>query len=157
MSRSLTNHAFQSMMAPETDVPWIILMTFEHADLAEPIRVARNKSDITSNGNLYVGFGFDVSLPTDSADQAPVTQIQIDNVDQRITEALRTITSPATATLELILADDPDVVEITLSNLSLRRAEYDALVVTADLQYEDILHQAFPSNTYNPVNTPGIF
>lgn len=157
MPRTLSNAALTSMMAEETSEPWILLLTMDHADLDDPVRVVRNKTDITSNGNLYVGFSFDVNLPTDSGDTVPITSIRMDNVDRRIVDAVRAISSPATVKLEVILASDPDVVEITLDNMKMRQVEYDALLVEAVLQYEDVLHQAFPTHTYTPANAPGLF
>ena len=35
--------------------------------------------------------------------------------------------------------------------------EYDALTVTARLQYEDVLTEPFPADIYTPSSTPGLF
>jgi len=157
MSRSLSSSAVAAVNAQETGEVFLILLTIDHDDLAEPIRVVSNNQDVTSNGNTFVGYPFEISLPQDDAEQVPTTRIRIDNVDRRIVDTIRLVSSPPTMTLQVVLASTPDTVELSFGNMTLREVEYDALVVEGTVQYEDVLHQAFPYHRFTPSSNPGLF
>jgi len=157
MSRPLSNPAKQGVFAQETEQVFLPLVTITHPDLAEPIRVVRNTEDIVSRGQEFVALGFDLTLPDDSEDSVPAMKLEIDNVDRRIVEAIRTITSPAQVTTEVVLASQPDTVEAAFEGYTLRDTEYDALRVTGTLALEDVLNEPFPSGTFTPNLFPGMF
>jgi hypothetical protein len=83
--------------------------------------------------------------------------LSIDNVDRTIVEAVRTVSSPPTASLSVVLASDPDTVEAGPFELTIREVQYDALVVTATMAVEDILNEPFPGDLFTPQNFPGLF
>ena len=104
----------RSAFAQETDEIWLILLTVSHPDLTDDIRVVHNPVAITSRGLNFIGFAFELSLPIDAPDRAPVAELRIDNVSQEIAQAVRSISSAPTVTIEVIRAADPDTVELTL-------------------------------------------
>jgi hypothetical protein len=122
----------------------------DHTDLAEAIRIVNNTENITSNGYEYIGFPFELTMQTDAEDQIPSVSISIDNVDRTIVEAIRTISSPPTVYLSVILASSPNVIERGPIELTLRQAEYDAMVVSGNLEPHDILSEPFPMACFTP-------
>ncbi len=145
MSRSLSEAAIASQNAQETGEAWLVLLEIDHDDLADPIRVVNNHQNITSNGNLFVGFPFEIELPGEDPDQPLRARLRIDNVDRTIVETVRTISSPPTVTARVVLASQPNTVEVEFSGMTLREASYDAATVEADLVFEDVLNIAASS------------
>lgn len=82
----------------------------------------------------------------------------IDNTDLSINEAIRTVVGKPTATLTVVLASQPDVIEQGPFVFSLQDAQGDSQTITATLGYEtDIFTQQVPGQNYMPTNSPGLF
>ena len=75
--------------------------------------------DIVSRGNTFTAYPFDLSLPAEDPDQISTVQLSIDNVDHSFVQSLRQISSPVTATIEVVFASSPDTVETGPSVVSL--------------------------------------
>lgn len=157
MPRSLSATVKQALYQPQTAEVFLLLLTIDHADLAVPIRVVNNLENVTSNGNLFVGLPFGIDLPTDRDDQSPRMAIRLDNVDRAIVEAIRSITTPPTITLDVVLASAPNTVEASFVGFTLRDVRYDALVVEGTLALEDILGEPFPAHSFTPADFPSVF
>ncbi len=157
MSRSLSTTAQAAVNAQQTEEVFLILLTIDHADLSQPIRVVSNNENIVSGGNTFVAYPFELTPPGDDLDQVPTAKLKIDNVDRQIVDAVRVLSSPATVTMQVVLASSPDTVELEFSNMVLRQVEYDALVVEGTMEYEDVFHSAFPAHTFTPQSNPGLF
>lgn len=151
-----TSAAIQAANAEWTDKVWLCLIEIQHPNLAQPFRVVNNTEDIVSNGNTYLKAAFQLTLP-DDIDEAPSVNIEIDNVDRLIVDLARSISSPATVLLTVVLADTPNVAEAGPFEMRLVRVSYDKLKVTGTMIYEDILQEQFPAKTFNPARYPGLF
>lgn len=166
-SRSgLSAAAVASAMAQETDEAWLLLLTIDHASLAEPIRVVGNHVNIDSRGDTYVAYPFSIDLPDDAPNEMPRVRLEVDNVGvpddadplaRRVSDYLRAIDSPFTATLEVVLASQPDIVEAGPFELRCAKAEYDAATVSGDLTFEDVLNEPYPAGSFVPASHPGLF
>ena len=150
MSRSVSATFLEKVFAQETSEVFLCILEIDHDDLDAPIRVVNNTENITSGGYEYIGFPFELSMPADVEDQIPSVSLSIDNVDRTIVQAIRTISSPPTVYLSVILASDPDTVERAPIELTLREAEYDQLVVTGSLEPHDVLTEPFPQSCFTP-------
>jgi len=157
MSRSLSSSFLEALYSERTNEVFLVLLSIAHADLVETIRVVNNTENITSSGVEYTAFPFTLSLPDDIEDQLPAVTLSIDNVDRSIVEAVRTINSPATVSLSVVLASDPDTVEIGPITLTMRQVEYDQLTVSGTLQPADLLSEPFPQGRFSPNRYPGLF
>ena len=146
----------QSAFAHATDEVWLILLTISHADLTNDIQVVHNPVAITSRGMSFVGFAFDLSLPIDSPDRAPVAELRIDNVSQEIAQAVRSISSAPTVKIEVVRAADPDVVELSLDGFRLRNVNWDADSVRGALVLDDIATEPYPAGIFSPAGFPGL-
>ncbi len=141
----------------ETGEAFLVLLTISHDDLAQPIRVVNNQENITSNGNLFVAFPFEIELPGSGGNSLPEVTLRIDNVDRQIVQAIRSISGAPTVTLEVIMASTPDVIEAGPYEFTLRNATYDALAVEGRLQFKDILNEPYPADSFTPSGFPGLF
>ena len=157
MSRNVSNLVKQAINAQETGEVFIVLLTIDHPDLAEPMRLSSDAVDTVSRSNTYVAFPFDISLPNDQADRPPRAGLRIDNVDRQIVQTLRTITSAPTVLMEVVLGSDPDTVEASWPDFQLLDADYDHLVVAGELGQELFLNEPWPGRSFTPADFPGLF
>jgi hypothetical protein len=157
MARTLSQLARQAMFAQETKEVFLLLLTISHATLTPSIRVANNTRDITSGGETFIGYPFTITLPDERDDGIPQMSLRIDNVNQSIVRALRSITTPPAIQLDVVLADSPDTLEASIPGFTLQRATYDALLVEGALSLEDVLNQGFPALSFTPSATPALF
>lgn len=157
MSRTLSLAARKAVNAQETDEVFLLLLTLDHEDITEPIRVVNNTVDIVSQGETYIAYPFEIALPDEDAESVARVTLRIDNVDRKIVKSLRSISSPLSVGLEVVMAASPDTVEAGPFNMTLVSAEYDALTVTGELAFEDVLNEPFPGHAYVPSDYPGLF
>lgn len=155
MPRSLSAAAIAALTAPQTGEVWLVLLTISNASMTT-IRVVNNTEDIVSRGNTYQAFPFEIELPGEDPDSPSSARLRIDNVDKRIVEAVRSISTPPEVTIEVILASQPDTVEISYANLTLRSVEYDVDSVRGELVFESIFSEPV-TLTITPNRFPGLF
>lgn len=163
--RSLSETARQAAFAQESEAAWILLCTISHASLEQPIRVANDlmptnangESVLVSRGEPFVCYPFSVDLPADDGDSVSRVTIVIDNVDREIIQKLRSIQGPCQVALEVVLSRTPDLVEAGPFVMTLVAADYDALTISGELAFEDILSLPFPGDSYSPADYPGLF
>ena len=157
MARSLSSTMIAAGNASETAEIPLFICVIEHTDITT-LRFVCNKSNVTSNGEVYTAYPFRVDIPpVDSDNQIPTATLQIDNVDQSIVAAIRGLSTAPTVTVSIILASTPDTVESGPYAFTLKNAHYNAIEVTGALGYEEILNEPFPGDTFNPQNFPGLF
>lgn len=157
MPRTFSTPAMNALMAATTNEAFILLVTFTHVPTAETFRVALNTENITSNGNLFTATYFQFTLPETDSRAPQGCNITVDNVDQQMVPLLRSITQPLQVTLQLVLASQPDTVELELTDLLLRDVTWDANQIQGSLVSDDPLNQAFPAHLYEPRTFQGIF
>lgn len=138
-----------------TNEAFLWLLTITSAD--ETLRVVNNMEDITSRGNLFTAYPFDISLPVEDGSKQLSLTLTIDNVDQVLIKALRGFLEPPTMMLELVLSSDVDTVEKKIDFLRLANVEYDQLQIRGQLQPNNVLANAFPASNYDPAQFPGLF
>lgn len=154
---NLTASAKEVINAQETGEALLFLLTIEHEDLPAPIRVVANTENITSQGRLFLAYPFQIILPVEDANTAPVGKLVIDNIDRTILSALGQLNSPPTVTLELALSSTPDVVEVGPVVFKWYNTQWTPVAITADLTFEDVLNQRFPGDLFTPADFPGLF
>lgn len=157
MSRNLSTGTRQALFAGDSAETFIILLTFTHDGLAEPIRVCSDAADIVSRGSAYVAYPFELTLPDDDESRAPRARLVIDNVDRQIVATLRGLATSPVLTLEIVRAAEPDVVEAVFHDFRLRNVRYDSHVIEADLTIEDFTAEPYPAGSFCPSLFPGIF
>jgi hypothetical protein len=167
MSRTLSAPFIAAVNSQETGEVVICLLTIAHEALAEPIYLSSDPtvrvSDVplvystTSRGNEYLFLPFEFTLPDDTADSPPRVQLTIDSVDQTLISLLRSISTPADVTVELVLASSPDLVELELPALQLANVTIGELHVTVDLVSDPLINEPVPAGLFTPGSFPGVF
>jgi len=158
MSRNTSLLFRQAINAPETDQVFLVLVEISDPSFSPPIRVCNNSVDITGpEGNTYLAYNFDISLPDDTEDSAPTCKITIDNVDRALTEGIRTLTSPPTVRTMVVLASTPTVIEADFSDFKLANITYDAMVIEGNITVESYAAEPWPGDSFIPSGFPGMF
>lgn len=141
--------------AAESDQP-LVLLKIDHADIDPPIRVVNNKVEITSGGDVFTAFPFEIRLPDHLEDAPPRARLRIDNVSREIAQAIRSISTPADVTIQVVRQDDPDTIEASWPAMRLTNALVKALTVEGDLEFEDLTREPYPAHTFSPAEFPGL-
>lgn len=158
MARAFSPTAQNSLFSLDANgETWLVLLTLRGK--TDTFYVVNNNEDITSNGQLYSAYPFDITLPPDSLQKQPTVTLTIDNVSKILTDWIRNEFDPPEVAIQVVLASQPDVVEMNLDFLKLIDARWDAKTITGTLQVDDVFNAAFPSigQTYTPPQFPGLF
>jgi hypothetical protein len=147
----------QAVNAQETSEAFLILITIDHDDLATPIRVTSDAVDTTSRSNLFIAFPFDIILPADDGETPPAARLTIDNVSREIGQAIRSISTPPSVTIEIVLSSDVDTVEASFPYFELTDVQYDDLTVSGALTIQNLSSEPYPAESFIPSTHPGLF
>lgn len=157
MTRSLSARAVEATNDQNSDEVWLPLLTISHAEILDgPIRLVSDMQDVVSRGNTFVALPFEIVLPGEDPESPAKAVLRVDNVDRRIVQALRDLSSPPLVTIEVVLASQPNTVEVSYPEMTLRNATYDASYVSGELAYEAIYVEPI-SIVMTPQRFPGLF
>lgn len=152
MPRNLSSRARTAALSLESSEAWLVLLEIHHPTITTPFRVVRNTEAVTSKGVKYYAYPFDIVLGEDDGEHLPEVSLTIDNVDRALVETIRTLAESPTVILKLVLASQPDVVELEITGLVLREVEYDAYAITGRLYADDILSMRHPADLITPAS-----
>lgn len=156
MARALSLDAIEALYAQETDVILRQLLTITHPTLTVPIRVHDGLEEVTSRGNVYTPFPFEIHIPPTDRDELPQVRLRFDNVERTLVNTLRSVGDPPLVTLEIVTSEDPDTVEAGPWRFTWRSEEYTAEVVEGRLAFEDVLNDPFPFARFIPATHPAL-
>lgn len=157
MSRPVSLAARRALYAPETGEVFLILLTLSHPTLGTPLRLVNDSGAVTSCGETFVAYPFDLTLPEDDEGRPPRARLSIDNIDRQIVATVRNLTSSPSVLIEIVRAADPDTVEARFADFRFVNISYDSQVVEGDLTLEDFTAEPFPAGSFSPALFPGIF
>lgn len=147
-----------SAFASETSDVWVTLLEITHDIIPIPFRYAANVvEDIVSDGDTYIAAPFQVSLPDDTDERPAQARIRLARISHDVIVAIRTIDTPATVTLKVVLATDPNTKEVEYSNMLLTNISADDTSITGTLGYANLQEELFPAIRFGPTNFPGLF
>jgi hypothetical protein len=144
------------LFAAQSDDPFLMLVEISHPSFAT-LYFVNNTVNITSRGQEYLAFPMEIGLPADNPESNREVSIAFDNASLELIEEIRSVTSPMDVKIEMILASDPDTVEIELGELKIRGLTYNKSRIEARLYMDDFLNTELSSEKYTPSNFPGIF
>lgn len=156
MSRTVSAAALRELLAQESGEVFLPLLTLSHPDITT-LRVVANTVDITSRGNVYTAFPFDLTLPADATERLPTAQLRISNVDRRLVDEIRSVAGLIAVKLEIVTATTPDTVEIGPFDFEITHATYDVNNITGTLAFEPLLAEPYPADTFDPQHFPNLF
>lgn len=154
--RSLTNNLLAQLYGERSDDPLLMLVTLTHTSFTT-LRLVNNTEDVISRGNTHIAFPMRINLPAEDGVNVLKSQIQFDNVSLDLIDEIRSVTTPIDTTIELVLASDPDTVEISFNEFKISNVRYDSRTINADLFLDDFLHTELTSERYTPTIYPGLF
>jgi hypothetical protein len=147
--------AIRALLGLEPDEVVIALLTIEH-EAIETIRVCNDDRDLVSNGQTFLSFPFNITVPGDS-DEPGAGRLEIANLDLSIVEAIEAMDGPSTSTVQIILASDPDKVEFEWTNLTLRSVSGDDVVVLGVIGHPPIDAMPYPPVRVTMRDFPGLY
>lgn len=153
----LSNNLLAQLYNQNSDDPFLTLIELDHATFPDTIRLVNNTVDIVSRGNTYTAFPVEITLPADDGTTIRSVNITFDNVSLELIDEFRQVTNPIDTKLEMVLASDPDTVEIELAELKISNISYNAQTVSAELFLDDFLNTELSSEKYTPTLYPGLF
>lgn len=166
MSRALSTTAKNALFAQQTSEVFIILLTISHPSFDDDIRVASdpfellpvlNVKGVVSRGEEFVFIPFDIKLPDQTDSNIARATLTVDNISREITAAVRTADSSVSVKIEVVLASDPNTVEISIDDFRLNSVTYNAFTVSGELSMDYYDLEPFPSSRFNPSDFPGLF
>ena len=146
----------------------LAFLTITHPNLITPIRVVSDVKPYVLDGDRYEGMPFDCQLVTDGEGQSQ-TELRIQNVDRRLSEAARAVTGRAKVTLELRSSADFDLtVEPRVSlgsfaplrgfrNFELRDLVWNQIELRGRLMLHDYTVEPYPGIRAIQSRFPGLF
>lgn len=157
MANALTPELLAQLYGQESDDPFLMLVTLSHPEFQSTQRLVNNISDIVSRGETFIAFPMQIRLPGDDGETQREVAISFDNVGRDLIDEIRSITSPIEVKIEMVLASNPDQVQIELGELKIKNITYDKSKISARLFVDDFLNTAMTSERYTPQNFPGLF
>ncbi len=140
-----------------SDVALTWLITVNDPAGVNVLRGAADISDVTSRGDVYTAFPFELVLPTDDGQRPQALKVVVANVARELTDVIRSTLSPPLVKFELVLSDAPDVVEKTLDFFMVRGVSYNVQSIEISLAPSDIFMRRTVSSTYNQFEFPALF
>lgn len=156
--RDLSNNTLAQLFTQSSDDPFLTLYTLDHPDWADPIYLINNTEEIISNGETYIPFPVNITLPVDDGETIRSSKITLDNVSRDLIDIIRSTTdNEISVKLQMVLASDPDTVEIELGEMKIISVQYDAQKISATLTMDDFLNTEVSGEKYTPSLYPGLF
>lgn len=158
----------QAAFSQETDVAVIVLLTLSTPDLPDNIRVCNvpvekfadlgdNVYGVTSNSQRYLFLPFDITLPQDDKTGAVSAKLTIDNVNRQIVQYARETKKTLNVSIQVILSNALDYVELEYNDFKLSNVSYDGFSVSGDLTVDYLGFEPFPAGRFTPSGFPGLF
>lgn len=129
-----------------TGQAYIVLVTFDHETLIDPMRFTNEGSIVISRGEVYSPLAMDVTVVDSVQGRSPEASLRLDNVNLEVTRALRELQGYPTVTIDIVRASDLDTPEKSYTDLRVIGPTYTAGFIDLQLGIED-LSVDFPSKT----------
>ncbi len=131
----------------------VALVTVTHPSLDEPVRISSDPTfrlgveplryGTPSRGNDYDFVLMLAIVPDDRKATPPRVALMFENVGFDVVAVAQSFVSPATASIELVLASAPDTVIQAFRGFRIVRCSFDDVTATFDLSREPFLSEPF--------------
>ena len=169
MSRSLSSSAIRSMMGEEsTDYP-ILLINLSGGGLASDVRISSDPTQrvLETDGDIYYGtisnsltyffIPFQLTLPDEDDTGIPQISISFDNVSRDLTPLIRNATAAPSVQVDIVMSCSPSVIESSFPDFLISSVDYDELTISGTLTLDLFDDEPFPSGSFTPSTSPGLF
>jgi hypothetical protein len=155
--RTLSSGAVEAVTTPEAALHLLWIAEISHPAFDAPFRIANSLIDVSHDGDVYAGVGFNFSEPPDDEDGARSGEIIIGNPDRFLTPSIRGADYRMTITLKLVSCTSEstsppeyDEIEIAYPALALEDITLTDTTLRASVQPEQFKNEAWPRDTFNP-------
>jgi hypothetical protein len=108
---------------------------------------------LVSKDRLFEQAGFAISLCEDSEGTVPSVQLTIPNVGRAVIEQIEKLANkPVKVDIELIFADEPDDIIMSLEGFDMTNIRYDDDQITGTITRELLFKEPIPSHRFSPTN-----
>lgn len=153
---TLSQAALQAVLAESTSEAFLYCLTLTHPEL-DTLRLVNDRVDLVRTEGTFMAFPFQVLDPPQDGNEPPRGRIRIDNVDQRVILALRSIAGSRedlTVRWEEVLASSPNTIEA--GPIEFRAVGAPSITpgeITIELEWHaGLLTAAFPARQFAPSN-----
>lgn len=157
MPRNVSDVFKEAFFSDSTDEIGLMLMTIDHEELPDPIRVVLNTELVISRGDIFLPYFFRVNFPEERPDRVATAELSVDGVDRVIINQLKILITPPTVLLELVIASQPDVVEQDTPPLLWSSLIATATSISGTLEGPAVFNRRYPADVMSPTTAPGIF
>lgn len=135
---------------------YVILMEIRHPMLESPIRLVNNDEPLISGGYTYSQGYARITLPSTGEGERSAS-IEVQNVDNRIGLAARSLIGPATVKFSIVRVDSPDAVEASYPLMKISDVNGDRNSIRGNLVSNHDKSEPFPALTVTKAMAPGVF
>lgn len=153
MTAAWSKHLFD----PDSYEATLVLLTVDHADLAEPLRFTSDGVTTSSNGNPFSPLFFEVVLPDQAEGKQPRAVLRIDNTSTEIVQALRSLQTAPTVTIQIVIASDPDTIHKQYAAMKVLQPKYTSSFIDFPLAAVDYSQMTYPFLTFEASQWPALF
>jgi hypothetical protein len=157
--------------AESSDEVYVVLLHITHPDIDEPVLLSTDNTERLSDEPLMYGtrstwmdatdpylFVLASALVPGDLDDAPAAATLIlENVDNDIAKVLRSVTTPATVAIAVVLASSPSLLEAEWIGMRMVSADGDASEVSLEISREEIEEEHSPGHRMTKDFFPGLF
>lgn len=146
-----------SSLAARSSEVWLACMTISGEGLPT-FRISTDNVPIERAAGLFLPYPFETPLPEDVERSQGTLEVRICNMDRAVTRLLKDYQGIPQATLEIVLASQPDVVERGPFEFKVKAASVDSMVISLQLGHQEaLLHSEVPAQRYTPSNSPALW
>ena len=172
--RRLSLNARMALDDPAATEVEVVLFMIEHPELEEgPIRLSTDQTEELSEDPIIMGTrsswrGSDPQeepflwiiasaiTPSDLDDAASAGSLVLENLDSDMVKLIRSVSTPPTVHVAVVLASSPDHVEAEWENFLIVDANVTAGEITLRFSREDVENEPFPPGSMTRNNFPGL-
>ena len=166
MSKYYSVTARTAFNAPVTEEVGVVLAKITHPSLDAPVYLSSDPTQRLSTepliygtkhgGNDWLFVLMGAVVPDDQKDSPPSARLVFDNVEREVIDQLRSILTPVTIDLFVVMASDPEAVEAQYTGLKGVKASYSAGQITLDISREPFTSEPWPSGRMTYERFPGL-
>ena len=161
----------EAAFSPETGRVPIALITLSHEDLVDDIRISTDPTGeltelttdlekvygTTSSGKDYIFLPVRIKLPDDTDEGPGEMQLEFDNVHRAYTETIRSVYTPVTCKVDIVMDNALDTIDASWPEFQLTNISYNATTITGTLRLETLESEPYPAGSFVPSYFEGLF
>lgn len=166
MNDTISEALKEAYASAPSDVVYLQTIELSHPNIDDPIRLVTDRVDHTftledgTTTALFEAAAFAMSLPASGDNGVQQLNIQIDNVDERVSDFITSVEDsilPVKCIMRPYLANDPTTCQqIPPLTLFLSDITVNEITATGKATFADILNKAYPTEYYTRARFPSL-